>query len=92
VVEGSGWDLKIGLPEQSVTDMVGRRHEPLRLLVLVDTKADVVDLALGQHETVRQLVDGGWVRMLSRTDAGGWVERTIEGEWVTVAEVHSGCL
>ena len=84
VVEGSGWDLKIGLPEQSVTDLAGYRHEPLRLLVLVDALAEVVDLVLSEHETVSQIVSGGWVRMLSRSDAGGWVERTIGGEWVAV--------
>jgi uncharacterized protein YbcC (UPF0753/DUF2309 family) len=84
VVEGSGWDLKMGLPEQSVTDVAGYRHEPLRLLVLVDALAEVVDLALSEHETVSQLVSGGWVRMLSRSDTGGWVERTIRGEWIAV--------
>jgi uncharacterized protein YbcC (UPF0753/DUF2309 family) len=84
VVEGSGWDLKMGLPEQSVSDAAGCRHEPLRLLVVVDALAEVVDLALSEHETVSQLVSGGWVRLLSRSDTGGWVERTIGDEWVAV--------
>lgn len=88
VFEGKGWDLKIGLPEQSVADADGRRHEPLRLLVMVDASSDVVDHALGRNETVRMLVDGGWVRMLSRSTTDDWVERSMLGEWVTVGDRH----
>lgn len=84
VVEGSGWDFKMGLPEPSVSDAAGCRHEPLRLVVLVDALPEVVDLAFREHETVSQLVNGGWARLLNRSDTGDWVERTIGDEWAAV--------
>jgi len=63
VLEGSGGDLRTGLPWQSVHD--GRRfvHEPLRLTVAVEAPADAIGEVLARHSEVRALADNGWLHL-----------------------------
>lgn len=68
VFEGNGGDLRIGLPMQSLHDGHRLHHTPLRLSVFIEASRDAIDTVMARHETVRQLVDNGWLHLL-RIDA-----------------------
>lgn len=83
VFEGNGGDLRIGLPWQSVHDGERLRHSPLRLSVFVEAPREALDAVIAEHETVRQLVDNGWLHLIAieadttprfslRVRGGGW--------------------
>jgi len=83
VFEGNGGDLRIGLPWQSVHDGERLRHTPRRLSVFVEAPRDAIDGVIAAHETVRRLVDHGWLHLLAiegeavpvfhrRRPGGGW--------------------
>ena len=83
VFEGNGGDLRIGLPWQSVHDGEHLRHTPLRLSVFVEAPRADIDAIIAAHEPLRQLVDHGWLHLLSieggdaptfhrRRRGGGW--------------------
>jgi uncharacterized protein len=87
VFEGNGGDLRIGLPWQSVHDGERLRHTPRRLSVFVEAPREAIDGVIAAHETVRQLVDHGWLHLLAiegdatptfhhRRPGGGWEEAT----------------
>jgi uncharacterized protein YbcC (UPF0753/DUF2309 family) len=83
VFEGNGGDLRIGLPWQSVHDGQRLRHTPRRLSVFVEAPRAAIDGVIAAHDTVRQLVDHGWLHLLAiegdavpaffrRMRGGGW--------------------
>jgi uncharacterized protein YbcC (UPF0753/DUF2309 family) len=83
VFEGNGGDLRIGLPWQSVHDGERLRHTPRRLSVFVEAPREAIDAVIAAHETVRRLVDHGWLHLLAiegeaapvfhrRCRGGGW--------------------
>lgn len=83
VFEGNGGDLRIGLPWQSVHDGERLRHTPRRLSVFVEAPREAIDAVIAAHETVRWLVDHGWLHLLAiegdavpvfhrRCRGGGW--------------------
>ena len=88
VFEGNGGDLRIGLPWQSVHDGERLRHTPRRLSVFVEAPREAIDAVIAAHETVRRLVDHGWLHLLAiegdavpvfhrRCRGGGW--ETVNG-------------
>lgn len=85
VLEGLGWDLKIGLPEQSVVDADGVRHEPLRLTAVIDQSPELIDRVLRDDRLVTQLVEGDWLTIVGRSDSGAWMLRQLRG-WVEAAD------
>lgn len=83
VFEGNGGDLRIGLSWQSVHDGEQLRHTPRRLSVFVEAPREAIDAIIAGHETVRRLVDHGWLHLLAiegeqaprfhkRLPGGGW--------------------
>ena len=87
VFEGNGGDLRIGLPWQSVHDGERLRHTPRRLSVFVEAPRAAIDAVIAAHDTVRQLVDHGWLHLLAiEGDAVPAVHRRLRGGgWVGVA-------
>ena len=86
--EGNGGDLRIGLPMQSLHDGQGFRHTPLRLSVYIQAPQAPIDEVIARQETVRQLVDNGWLHLFrleddAREDAGVWRYRP-GGAWEPV--------
>lgn len=90
VFEGNGGDLRIGLPWQSVHDGRRLRHTPLRLSVFVEAPREAIDAVVAASETVRSLVDHGWLHLLAieggdepvfhrRRPGGGWEPAGDEG-------------
>ncbi len=85
VFEGNGGDLRIGLPMQSLHDGHSLRHTPLRLSVFIEAPQAAIDSVIAQHETVRHLVQNGWLHLLrldpdvqqvARWTRDGWVNAT----------------
>ncbi|MBC7793042.1 MAG: DUF2309 family protein, partial [Clostridia bacterium] len=68
VFEGNGGDLRIGLPMQSLHDGERFVHTPLRLSVFIEAPQLAIDNVIAKHETVRSLVNNGWIA-LYRLDA-----------------------
>lgn len=56
VMEGTGSDLRPGLPEQMV-----EIHEPMRLLVIVEHKTTVLARIYGDQPALQELIGGGWL-------------------------------
>ncbi|MCW5737098.1 MAG: DUF2309 domain-containing protein [Enhydrobacter sp.] len=65
VLEGSGGDLRVGLPWQSVHDGVRLAHEPLRLTVVIEAPTEAIDAIIARHEAVRHLIEHGWVHLFA---------------------------
>ena len=83
VFEGNGGDLRIGLPWQSVHDGQRLRHTPRRLSVFVEAAREAIDAVIAAHDTVRQLVDHGWLHLLAIEGDGTprFVRRCRGGGW-----------
>ena len=78
VMQGNASDLLPGLPWQSVASDDGHLyHRPVRMLVVVEAPARVVDRLLREDEGFRKKVEGGWIRLLVRDpEADAWVPRS----------------
>lgn len=70
VLEGNGGDIRVGLPWQSVHDGEKYVHEPLRLNVLIEAPIEAINAIIAQHESVRQLVDNGWLHLFALDNSG----------------------
>jgi uncharacterized protein YbcC (UPF0753/DUF2309 family) len=70
VLEGNAGDLRVGLPWQSVHDGENYIHEPLRLNVMIEAPIEAMTEVIAKHESVRQLVDNGWLYLFALDDAG----------------------
>lgn len=70
VLEGNGGDLRTGLPWQSLHDGEQYVHEPLRLSVLVEAPLSAMNAVIARHETIRQLVDNGWLALFALDETG----------------------
>lgn len=83
VLEGTGGDLRSGLPWQSVHDGARLLHEPLRLTVLVEAPVAAINAVIEGHEGLRRLVDNGWLHLLALDPAGTVAHRYAGGlTWV----------
>lgn len=80
VAEGNGGDLRTGLPWQAVHDGTRFQHEPLRLLVVIESPREAISRVLNTHATLRDLVSNGWIYLVAREDTSSyrWSSR---GEW-----------
>lgn len=68
VFEGYGGDLRVGLPMQSINDGENFQHEPLRLNVVIEAPILAINNILEKHESVRDLVDNGWIKLLAMNE------------------------
>ncbi len=86
VLEGNAGDLKVGLPLQSVQDGTRFVHEPLRLNVFIAAPEAEIDRVIARHESVRRLVDNGWMHLFALADDPATVRRYAGGlRWEAVA-------
>ncbi|HEX5361169.1 MAG TPA: putative inorganic carbon transporter subunit DabA, partial [Fluviicoccus sp.] len=92
VFEGNGGDLRTGLPLQCLHDGQCWRHTPRRLTVWVEAPCEAVEAILARHDTLRALVEGGWLHLACLEPGGGRIFRRERGEdgadWRPVA---AGC-
>ena len=82
VFEGNGGDLRIGLPMQSLHDGHTLRHTPLRLSVFIEAPRVAIETVIAGHETVRHLVDHGWLHLFRIDPQTGAIEQRRHGAWV----------
>ncbi len=75
VFEGNGGDLRVGLPWQSVQDGTRLIHEPLRLSVCIAAPSEAINAVIAKHDSVRQLVDNGWLHLFALGDPGDAISR-----------------
>ena len=82
VLEGNAGDLKVGLPLQAVQGPAGLAHQPLRLSVFIEAPSTEIDRVIATHETVRHLVENGWVHLFALADQGRTIHRySGTGQW-----------
>lgn len=65
VWEGNHWNLRAGLPLQSVYNGERFLHDCLRLSILVEAPKEKIDRILDKQDTFRNLVFGQWVYLVS---------------------------
>ncbi len=80
VLLGNGGDLMVGLPWQSVHDGKRFQHEPLRLLVVIESSRDAVQQIIDRHVLVRDLVSNGWLSLVV-LEAEATYRWTSSGKW-----------
>lgn len=68
VIEGSGGDLKTGLPFQSIHDGEQLQHLPNRLNVFIQAPMNAINKILEKHPNVQELFDNKWISLFSISD------------------------
>jgi len=66
VMEGTGSDLRTGLPQQMV-----EIHEAMRLQLLVEAKTSVLERIYADQESLRELIAGGWLHLSTKDPDSG---------------------
>jgi uncharacterized protein YbcC (UPF0753/DUF2309 family) len=85
VQQGNGGDLLAGLPLQSVHDGEKWMHEPVRLSVFIEAPRGDIDDVIAKHESVRQLVENGWLHLFAIECEGRFIhKRTRDRVWQPV--------
>lgn len=80
VLEGNSWNLKSGLPLQSVFNGEKFIHQPIRLQVVVESPIQNINKILSKHKNVANLVDGEWIQMIVLDpEKGVWMRK--DEEW-----------
>jgi uncharacterized protein YbcC (UPF0753/DUF2309 family) len=87
VALGNEYDLRPGLPFQSVHDGEKLIHEPLRLHACIAADTKILDGILERQDHVRHLVENGWVHLIALGEDGKqWARRQSDGTWKQCAE------
>jgi uncharacterized protein YbcC (UPF0753/DUF2309 family) len=83
VMSGNSSDLRIGLPRQSVMNRNGvREHEPMRLLVVIESTTAAIDVVLRKHAGVASLVNNRWIRLVALdSERGAFLQAEKVGVW-----------
>lgn len=90
ILSGNSGDLRTGLPIQSVHDGVAYRHQPLRLLVVIEAPRSSIDRVLLRHELVANLVHNEWLSIVALE---GHEQFTLgsNGQWTCLHEPRTTC-
>lgn len=75
VFEGSGGNMRAGLPWQSVHDGETMVHEPLRLTVCIEAPSESMTAVLEKHPGVRELFDNRWLHLFAIGKNGSLSQR-----------------
>ena len=82
VALGNEYDLRPGLPFQSVHDGKKLIHEPLRLHACIAADTKILDGILERQSHVRHLVENAWVHFIALGEDGKqWARRKSDGTW-----------
>ncbi len=82
VFEGNGGDLRVGLSRQSLHNGEDWVHEPLRLTVVIDAPAEIIEAVLHKHANVAHLVTHQWLHLMRFTENG--LAQFVQGAWQPV--------
>jgi len=75
VMEGAASDLRTGLPRQMI-----EIHEPMRLLLIVESTLDVLGGIYGRQPVIAELLDNEWVQLVAMDPDDGRFTRFVAGE------------
>lgn len=81
VMSGPTSDLRAGLPWQSLTDGHHVRHEPQRLLALVQAPLSRLDTLIARHTVLRHMFGNDWVALAAQEHPDGPWHRYTPGGW-----------
>ena len=80
VISGHNGDLRLGLPWQSVADGDRLRHEPLRLLAVIQAPLARIDTVVERNPILQHLFGNDWVGVAARENPGQpWRRWTVAG-------------
>jgi uncharacterized protein YbcC (UPF0753/DUF2309 family) len=82
VMDGWSSDLRTGLPQQMV-----EIHEPMRLLLVIESTPKLVGDILARQPVLRTLVDNGWVRVALVDPDDGTTRNYVPG--IGLVDWHS---
>ena len=83
VMEGAASDLRTGLPRQMV-----EIHEPMRLLVIVESTLEILGGIYGRQPAIAQLLDNEWIQLVAMDPDDGTFTRFVAGEGFVPWEEH----
>lgn len=81
VIAGHTGDLRLGLPWQSVSDGAALRHEPMRLLAVVQAPLDRIDAIVERNPILQELFGNDWVALAAREKADRPWQRWTRAGW-----------
>jgi uncharacterized protein YbcC (UPF0753/DUF2309 family) len=81
VIAGHNGDLRLGLPWQSIADGDQLRHEPLRLLAVIQAPLSRIETIIARNPVLQRLFDNEWVAVAARAQAGAAWHRWIHNGW-----------
>ncbi|MBF9150473.1 DUF2309 domain-containing protein [Novosphingobium jiangmenense] len=82
VVQGSGGDLCVGLPRQSLFRDDGTPyHTPRRLAVIIEAPLQRVQDIVLAHDVVGRLVENGWINLVVIDPWKHKAHHWVRGEW-----------
>lgn len=82
VVQGSGGDLCVGLPRQSLFHDDGTPyHTPRRLAVVIEAPLQRVQDIVLAHDVVGRLVENGWINLVVIDPWKHKAHHWVRGEW-----------
>lgn len=85
VIEGFSGDLRTGLPWQSVSDGNQLQHTPTILNVIIEASMEALNEVIEKNQSVRDLVDNGWLKLLHMNNEGVISNRYIGNlKWETI--------
>jgi len=92
VLAGSGGDLCLGLPWQSVGRGEEAYHEPLRLLTVVEAPVERVEAVIARNPILQHLFDGSWVHLVIREPGlDEWRRRLPGGALAPIPHEEATC-
>jgi hypothetical protein len=77
-MNGQSGDLRTGLPRQTV-----EVHEPVRVLLVIESKPAAVEHAMSQHAEVNQIIQNGWIRIATIDPDDGSIHFYTHGAFRT---------
>nr|MDP9166861.1 DUF2309 domain-containing protein [Actinomycetota bacterium] len=81
VLTGHSGDLRLGLPWQSVADGDRLRHDPLRLLAVIQAPLRRIDAIVDRNSILQNLFGNDWVSVAAREEPGRPWQRWTTGGW-----------
>ena len=89
VMTGNLSDLRTGLPSQTVLDQGAPYHQPIRLITVIEAPLAEAQAAVENVVTVKQLVRGGWLRLLIIDPETGEITTFDDGQWLNQSSTAS---
>ncbi|MEP6167755.1 MAG: DUF2309 domain-containing protein [Rhodopirellula bahusiensis] len=76
VMTGAASDLRPGLWQQMV-----EIHEPMRILFVIETTAEMLSRIIVENEGIRRMVEGNWVQLAIIDPSNSAIQRYVDGHF-----------